>query len=113
MIAFMEQFESMPERIPSKAEVLEVLTVLAEGKKFEPVREKFNENGLYLLEVKIVDAFTGESIHFEYRRKGKYPEGATGSTVINIEFYSGDQCIGGHNVADLDPKTGMWLYNKE
>jgi len=108
----MGQFEIVPERIPSKEEVLEVLTALAKGEKFEPVREKFDEGGLYLLEVKIADNFTGESIHFEYLRKGKYSEGATDSTVIYIEFYSGDQCIGGHNVADLDPKTGNWVYNQ-
>jgi len=106
----MEQFEDHSERIPSKEEVLDVLDVLAKGEKFDHVRERFDDKGLYLLEIKIDDPKTGESIHFEYRRKGKYPEGATASTVVNIEFYSDGQYVNGHNVADLDPKTGMWLY---
>ena len=105
-----EQVESAPERIPSKEEVLEVLTVLAKGEKFVPVREKFDDKGLYLLEVIIKDKITVESTHYEYRRKGSYPEGSTDGTVINVEFYEGSWSVGGHNAADLDAKTGMWIY---
>ncbi|HTK33177.1 MAG TPA: hypothetical protein VL335_01370, partial [Candidatus Paceibacterota bacterium] len=83
MIAFAGQFERGPqERIPSREEVLEIISKLIEGDEIEHVREKYDDSGLYLFEVKIDDPETGESVHYEYRRKGTYPEGATAETVI-------------------------------
>ena len=103
-----QKFEIGPEHIPSKEEVLEIIGKLMEGEEIFLVREKYDEQGLYLFEVKTIDLESDESVHFEYRRKGKNPEGSTAETVINIEFYEGEQCVGGHNVADYDSVTGLW-----
>ncbi len=108
MIAFREQFESGQERIPTKYEVMEIISRLTGDERIIPIREKSDDLGLYLLEIKIEDSETKENIHFEYRRKGTYPEGSTASTVINVEYYDGTMCIGGSNVADFDSATGEW-----
>ncbi|MEK7609976.1 MAG: hypothetical protein AAB470_02560 [Patescibacteria group bacterium] len=99
--------EKGPERIPTKEEVLEVIARYIENATF--VRELSDEQGLYLLEVKVQGEKTGETIQYEYIRKGKFPNhNESVSTVIHIVYYENEIPVGGHDVANFDSETGEW-----
>jgi hypothetical protein len=99
--------EKGPERILSKAEVFEAISRFAENAKL--VRELYDEQGLYLLEVKIEGGAPGETAQYEYIRKGAYPDGNQSSgTVIHVVYYENEVPVGGYNVADFNYDTGSW-----
>lgn len=104
--------EKGPERIPTKAEIMEVISHFAENTT--PVRELSDEQGLYLLEMKIEGENPGETTQYEYRRKGAFPDGNRSSaTVIHIVYYEGEMPVpGGHDVANFDSETGEWKEEK-
>ncbi|MES2315030.1 MAG: hypothetical protein V4524_03810 [Patescibacteria group bacterium] len=109
MIAFAGQFERGPqELIPNREEVLEIMARLTEGKEREVLREAHDAAGLYLLEIKVAGDKIGDSIHYEYRRKGTYPEMSSAETAVSMEFYEGDKWIGGRNLTEFNPETGEW-----
>jgi hypothetical protein len=104
-------FEKSPERIPTKDEVMEVISRFAENSIV--VRELSDEQGLYLLEVKVEGKEPGETTQYEYIRKGRYPDGnMSAATVIHIVYYQNGMPIGGHNVADYNHETGEWIEVK-
>jgi hypothetical protein len=99
--------EKGPEKIPTRDEVLEVISSIAESA--EIVRELSDEQGLYLLEAKIECDTPGETTQYEYIRKGRYPDGnQSAATVIHIVYYENEMPVGGHNVADYNYNTGKW-----
>ena len=104
----MGQFESGPEKIPSKESVMEVLKVLANGRELMILREINDRSELQLLEVEASGGEMDETIHFEYRKKAKYPNGSPINPIIHIEIYENDVCSNGYNVAEFDPNTGEW-----
>ena len=74
------------------------------------VRELSDENGLYLLESKIAGEKEGETVQYEYIRKGRFPDGNQSSgSVIHIVFYVGEVPVGGHDVANFNSETGEWV----
>ena len=100
-------FEKGPEKIPTKAEVMEVISRFAENTIL--TRELSDEQGLYLLEVKIEGENPSEITQYEYVRKGRFPDGNQSSgTVIHVVYYQNEVPIGGHDVANYDSETGEW-----
>jgi hypothetical protein len=104
----MESFiEKGPERIPNKEEVMEVIGRHAEGASI--VRELSDEQGLYLLEAKVESKEPGETIQYEYMRKGEFADGnKSASSVIHIVYYMDGIPAGGHSVAEYNPVAGEW-----
>ena len=105
------KIESKQEKIPTREEVLEIISHFAEN----PIlaRELFDKDGLYLLEVKIENEIPGEFTEYEYTRKGKFPNSQdSSSTSIFVTFYKDEEAISGHNVADYDSEKGEWVEIK-
>lgn len=102
----MENFaEKTPERIPDRVEILEVISRFCENPTV--VRELSDDLGIYLLEVSVSGENPSETINYEYRRKGVFPNhNESTETVIHKVYYENGTPVGGENVADL--KNGNW-----
>lgn len=104
------QFEKGPERIPTKEEVMEIITRRVESvEKFETLREINDEQGLKLLDLRFEGKEPGETMEFLYTRAGVLPNGVpTAQTSIEVSYYQEGDCIGGDRIAVLNPDTGVW-----
>ena len=99
--------ENNIEHIPTKDEVMEVIAQFVENPTF--VRELSDEQGIYLLEVKIENKESGESVEYRYTRKGTFPNKiASAETIIHRVYYEGDMPVGGDNVAEYKSETRKW-----
>ncbi|MDQ3014609.1 MAG: hypothetical protein M3Q73_01965 [bacterium] len=105
-----KSFEKGPERIPSKAEVMEVIAKRVESvEKQETLREINDEQGLKLLDLRFEGKEPGETVEFLYTRAGVLPNGVpTALTSIEVSYYQDGDCVGGDRIAVLDPTTGVW-----
>jgi hypothetical protein len=100
-------FEKSTEQILRKDEVMNVIRRYAENPK--QVRELADDQGLYLLEVSVSGEKEGETIHYEYMRKGRFPNNNEASeTAIHKVYYDGDMPVGGDKVAVYKPETDEW-----
>lgn len=97
------------EKIHNEREVLDIFESIIQG-KYEILRGLEDENGLYILDVKTVDE-SGDIVMYTYIRAGKYPEGSSLETVIDVIFYSGDIPVGGHPITKY--KNGEWVKEVE
>ncbi|MDP3986575.1 MAG: hypothetical protein Q8P77_04080 [Candidatus Veblenbacteria bacterium] len=99
--------EKGPERILTKEEVLEVISRFVENPVL--VRELFDEQGLYLLEVKGASEEQGEIIQYEYMRKGRFPNHneASESAIYRV-YYQGEMAVGGDKIVVYKSETGEW-----
>jgi len=103
-----ESFEKGPEGIPTKEEVLAVISRYAEGAPI--VRELSDGRGLYLLEVEIKGKEPGETIQHVYIREGEFPDGnASLETSIHEVTFQDGVAIGGSSVAVYSPETREWV----
>ena len=101
------QFETAPEKIPTKDEVLEVIARFAENSTF--VRELSDARGIYLLETKIEGKEPGEIIQYEYMRKGRHGNNNESSeTAIHRMYYQDEMPVGGDKIAVYRPDTSSW-----
>ncbi len=99
--------ETAPERIPSRQEVMDIISFFAEGGTV--VRELSDEQGLYLLEVKVEGENPGETIQYEYMRKGKFPNhNQTLETTIHRVCYENGTPVGGTEVAVYRSEATGW-----
>ncbi len=105
----MEQFpinnpENNLEKIPSEQEVLEKFAELINS-DYETVRRLEDEDGVYLLEVKVE---TGENEYSEYtyQRKGLHPGSNSDRTAIDVAYYEDDIPVGGNSVMKFE--DGQW-----
>lgn len=98
--------EKGQEAIPNEREVLNIIEGII-GSDFEIVKSLEDEQGLYLLEVKAVDE-VGDPVQYNYMRAGKYLEGGSLETVIDVVFFVGDMPVGGRAVAKFD--NGNWIH---
>ncbi len=103
--------EKGPEKILDKNEVMQEMLRFSEKPVLE--RELFDENGLlYLLEVSIKGKNPGESTHYEYMRKGIYPNGNRSSeTRIEAHYYEDDMLTGGDTIVVY--KNDAWELHKK
>jgi hypothetical protein len=102
-------FESGPEKIPTREEILEVLNRFVENPKI--VREFSEENGPYVLEV-VADIESDSSvitIQYEYIRKGKFPDNnsSTETHVEEVQYENGVP-VGGKIVSVYSSESGNW-----
>ena len=104
------QLERGPERIPNKAEVLEIITRHAKEAEIEKVvRELDDEQGLYLLEVRVKgENKSGETTQYEYRREGSFQEHQSVETSLDVVYYNGAEVVWAKNIAFYRPQTGAW-----
>ena len=103
--------EKSPERIPSKEEVLEVISrhIKRDISRAENVAEMkltnelSDEQGLYLLEAKVeVVGKSGEFIEYLYMRKGVFLEhNSSLETTINVMYYKDEIPVSGWNIAEF------------
>ena len=101
-------FEKGPESIPTKDEVMGIILRRAEGATL--VRELYDEQGLYLLEAVIAGERPGETVMYEYMRKGRYPNhNQISQTGIHVTFYRGKDPISGKEITSINPQTGEWV----
>ena len=100
-------FETGPERIPDKAEVLQVIFRFAESPTV--VRELYDDKGLYLLEATVSGENPGETTEYRYTRKGVFPDHIESlQTVIHRVYYEGEMPVTGDNVAFFEPESDEW-----
>ena len=102
-----QSIEQIPERIPTKAEVTEVISRFAENPDF--IRELSDEQGLYLLEMKVEGKKPGETIEYQYIRKGEFPNKvASSATEIHILYCQDGVPSSSNLVAVYKSETGEW-----
>lgn len=97
------------EHIPSKEEVLSVISKFAENS--EVVEENSNEEGLFMLNTKGIPDSKGKYQQYEYMKKGVYPgfSGVT-ETLIYISEYDEDGIpYYGFNAAVYDEELKSWF----
>jgi|SRR3989344_1040662 len=89
------------EGVLTKTEILEILGRYAGSHTFE--REKSDEHGICLYEIRYTNSETGEIAEYSYIRKGRL-------ISIQVAYYDGKSeiPISGDMVAELDTKTGSW-----
>lgn len=100
---------SSVEKIHNEREILNLLESIIQG-EYEILRSLEDEDGLYILEVKTTDE-SGDTVMYSYIRAGKYPEGSSTETVIDVIFYDGDMQVGGHPITKY--KEGKWVNEVE
>jgi len=102
--------EQGPERIPTREEVLSVISAHVENaERVSVIRELFDEQGLYFLEARLGAESEHDETRYEYMRKGVYPDGnASSETVVHVVFYRDGEAVGGHNIAEYRDETGQW-----
>jgi len=98
--------ETTKESIPTPEEVRLVLRELIGG-EYTKVREREDEEGLYLLEVTVPGELKGEVTEYLYLRKGQYPEGESEANEIHVVFYKDDMPISGTSAARH--LNGRWV----
>ena len=79
------------------------------AERAQMVRELSDEQGLYLLEAVVEGKEPGETISYEYMRKGRFPNNNQASrTAIHRVYYQNGVPISGEDVAILD-SSGQWV----
>ena len=95
------------ERILSKEDVMEAISRYAENATL--VRELSDEQGLYLLDVKIEGEKPGETTQYEYMRKGRFlNQNQASETAIHKVYYEDEMPVGGEKVAVYKSESGEW-----
>ena len=99
--------EKGPERIPTREEVLDVIARVAENASIS--RELSDDYGLYLLEARVEREKQGDTIQYEYMRKGRFPNHneAVETAIYSVEYENGLP-VGGEKVAIYKPETSEW-----
>jgi hypothetical protein len=100
------KFETKLEHIPTSEEIHKIFRKLIKG-EYKEVREIGDEQGPYILEIAIPGEKEGETIQYEYMRKGEYKEGASLSTEIYIVYYENGIPVGRTSAARL--VDGKWI----
>ncbi len=99
--------EKGSEHIPTLEEVREVFDELAEGRKYEELRKKEDEDGLYSWEIVIHEE--ERDVEYLYRR-GRPSQEENPGLRVDLTFFDLDGVpMGGHCVAKH--KGGKWNVN--
>lgn len=100
------EVEKNPEH-PTRAEVIEQIEKIVGSDKYTIEREREDSEGLYLIET-IVNEPDGGKAEYAYMRKGKYKEGSTAVTGIQVTYYDSDGMpFSGTTVTELI--NGQWV----
>ncbi len=96
-------FEKGPEKIPTRDEVLETVHGLIGERDSTIVFEDPDEQGPILLDVEIKGEKPGETIQYQYMRKGKFPGQPERSKTEILKTYYKDGEVGySEIVGELD-----------
>jgi hypothetical protein len=99
--------ESVSERILTSEQVLEALSRFAEG--FALGRELSDEKGVYLREIEKPGENAGETIEYQYMRKGNHGrQNVSSETAISVIYYENGMPVGGDRIAIFSEETGEW-----
>ena len=99
--------EKGAERIPTREEVLEIISHFAENVVL--VRELSDEQGTYLLEVKVEGEKSDGVIQYEYMRKGRFiNHNEASETAVYVVYYESEMPVGGDKVAVYDSEANEW-----
>ena len=99
--------ERKPERVLTKEEVMFAMSRFAENPTV--LRELSNEAGLYLLEVQVEGEQKGETIEYQYMRKGAFPnQNREVATSICACYYQDGVPISGDTISVYKSETGEW-----
>ncbi len=93
------------ENIPNEREVLNQIENII-GDNFEITRSLDDEAGLYLLEARSTDE-AGDLVQYNYTRAGRYIEGFSSETAIDVVFFSDGIPVGGRTVSKY--VNGEWV----
>ncbi len=99
--------ERSPEKILSSEEVLQALSLYAEG--YTLGRELSDEKGVYLREVEVKGEREGEMTEYLYMRKGSYGMNQSDVTAISVTYYQDGMPVGGERVAVFNEETSEWV----
>ena len=104
------QIEKGPERIPTKEEVMEIITRCVEyPEKLTTLREISDEKGSALLDLRIEGKESGETSEYLYTRAGRLPNGAmTLQTSIDVSYYQDGEIVSGDRISIYNSQTGQW-----
>lgn len=102
--------EMGPERIPTREEVMDIISRTIEGaENAEVLREISDADGLSLLDLRVLGEGEGETIEVLYTRKGILPNGVpTTITSIDVSYYLNGRIHDGDTIARLNDATGEW-----
>lgn len=100
--------EQGPERVPTEAEVGALFERLVEDRKYEEIRKREDEQGLYLWDIKLSGSDAeGGTTEYSYMRAGQHPEGSAARTAIHVAYFDSEGFpIGGESVAVYE--NGEW-----
>lgn len=103
--------EESPERILTLEKVVEKILAYAENARI--VRSLYDGKGLYVLEMEIEGKEPGETIQYEYMRKGRFPNNMEASeTAVHLMYYKDGIPEGGKKIAVYNSETGEWKEEK-
>lgn len=105
--------ETNPERVFTKEAVIELVDSLAaqtHAEKPQILRELSDENGLYLLELRIETKIHGYTLEFEYMRKGRYGRNQASATALHLMLYVDGVPQTGDRIAEYNAEADIWVY---
>lgn len=98
--------ERIRERIFTKGEVMEIISRFVENPTL--TRELSDNDGLYLLEAEVPGKEPGETIEYQYMRKGRFGKNQSTETSLYVAYYQDGMPIGGEKVAFYDSELNQW-----
>jgi hypothetical protein len=101
--------EKGPEKVLTLEGVLHAIDRF--GEKTTLVRELHDEKGPYRIEVETAGKVPGETVHYEYMRKGTFPGiHSSAKTVLCAEYYTNGILTSAVTVADYHEESGEWTW---
>ncbi len=105
-------FEKKAEKIHTKEEVVAVLSRLGVPQDATVEREVSDEKGITMFDIVIEGKNEGETIGYEYIRKGGHTgeKGHNGTLVtgIDVVYYENGMPTGGDRVAEFNEEADEW-----
>jgi hypothetical protein len=98
--------EQEPLMIPSAEQIRTEIKELT-GKECVETRILEDEKGVYLMEFEVDGENPGETIQYEYMRKGKYQQGAITETEMHVVYCQDKMPVSGTSAARL--VDGEWV----
>ncbi|MEN9613797.1 MAG: hypothetical protein RLZZ347_104 [Candidatus Parcubacteria bacterium] len=97
------------EKIPTREEVMRIFAGYVGDRASTIAYEQFDQYGPVLLDVEVAGSGPGESIQYQYMRKGEFSGQPTRSeTTIHVVFYKDGIPGGGYNLARYNEETRNW-----
>lgn len=95
------------EHIPSQKDIERLFERMVKEDEYKELRKLEDEKGIYLWEIEVVKE--DGNLEYNYMRKGKYKEGQSATTAINVIFYDTDGMpISGDLVAEYNETAKKW-----